>query len=249
MKLTARTRLTRSLLATLALALAAAVAGCTSGSGAGQGAAAGRSSPAGGSAGATSGSGGAGGTASGGGNAAGGSGATAAKVPAAARDLICPPGPAIGRLKPLLSQAIPAGFSPVAVVQCLSAGGIAPVHGQWNYVQKEVAVAGLGPLVTALRAASARHNGAGLAPGCPVLAAVVPRLALIGRDGAVIYPRIPVTMCGAPIQPVVASLAALHWIGLGNPIGLQPVEPQGIEPPGAAPPGAGPPQTAVLPAS
>ncbi len=245
MTLTARTTLTRSLLATLALALAAAVAGCGSGPGSAHGAAAGGNSATGGSAGATTGSAGA---ATGGGSATGGS-SPAGGVPAAARNLICPPVLTGGRLNPLLSQAIPAGFSAVAVVRCLPAGGIAPVRGQWTYVQKEAAVAGLGPLLTALRAPSARHSGAGVAPGCPVLAAVVPRLALIGRDGAVIYPRIPVTVCGAPVQAVLASLGALHWIGLGNPVGLQPVQPPGVQPPGVQPPGPGTPQTAALPGS
>jgi hypothetical protein len=248
MKLTARTTLTPSLLATLVLALAVTVAGCTSGPGAIRSAASGGNSAAGGSGSTAGGSAGGGGAAAGGGSAGAGGGATVANVPAAARDLICPPVVEFGRLRPLLSPAIPAGFEPVAVVQCLSAGGIAPVNGERSYVEKEAAVTGLGPLLTALRAPSARPAGVGPAAACPVMVTGVPRLALIGRDGAVIYPRIPVTVCGEPIQPVVESLGALQWIMLGSTGPLQG-QPPDVEPPGVEPPGPVAPQTAALPSS
>jgi hypothetical protein len=244
MKLTARTTLPPSLLATLVVALAVTVAGCTSGPGATRSAASGGNSAAGGS-GSTAGGGGA---AAGGGSAGAGGAATVANVPAAARDLICPPVFEFGRLRPLLSPAIPARFEPVAVVQCLSAGGIAPVNGERSYVEKEAAVTGLGPLLTALRAPSARPAGVGPVAACPVMVTGVPRLALIGRDGAVIYPRIPVTVCGEPIQPVVDSLAALQWIMLGSTGPLQG-QPPNVEPPGVEPPGPVAPQTAALPSS
>jgi hypothetical protein len=69
----------------------------------------------------------------------------------------------------------------------------------------------------------------------------VPELALIGTDGTVIYPGIPVTVCGAPIQPVTASLAALKWIPLsttGAPPVVQPpvVQPQVAQSQGARAP-------------
>lgn len=245
MKLTARTILTHSLLVTLALPMAVALAACSGGSGLARGAAEGGSSTvaAEGSTGTTPGSGGDDtGTAAGGGAGAAAGGGTAANVPAAAKALICPlPGRAFGGLNPRRppGKGIPAGFSPVAVVLCLPVGGIAPAGGQWSYVRKEAAVAGLGPLLTALHEPSARREATGLAQGCPVLVTVVPRLALIGRAGAVVYPQIPVTVCGAPIVPVLASLAALHWIMLSTNIGPQGISPEGVVTP----------QTAVRPSS
>jgi hypothetical protein len=214
---TACTGLTKSLLAgSLAIGLAAALAACASTSG--PAATAGRSASAGGG-GAASGSPGNGaaagsGTATGGG--AGGSGGAAsnggpANVPAVARTLICPPlsfeGPSTEQPT---NQAIPAGFQAVAVVQCAPVGAIAP--GSLNYVRKEVAITGLGPLLAALRKPSAVRNAAH--PECLLPFMIMPRLALVGSDGAVIYPRIPVSVCGAPIPQVGASLTALHWIKL-----------------------------------
>jgi hypothetical protein len=244
MKPTPRTILTHSLLVPLALTVAAALAAC-----AGESAGGGNGVPAAGSAGQSSGSAGAGaatgagagagGAASAGGDAgaAGGagqaSGGAPANVPAVAKALICPLlGPAFERPNAQGSsgQVIPPGFSPVAVVQCGPGGVIAPVVGERNLVRKEVAVADLQPLLTALGEPSARRAGPGPQPGCPVLTVAATELALIGRDGTVIYPRIPVTVCGSPIQPVTASLAALHWIPLSTTGTPQVGQPQVTQP-------------------
>jgi hypothetical protein len=237
MKPTARAILTHSLLLPLALAVAAALAACAGESaGGGNGApAAGSARTTTGSAAASAGTGAGAGTGSGAGPAApaaqpSGGASGAANVPPAATALICPlPGPVFGPLPTpgASGQVIPAGFSPVAVVQCRSGGAIAPVAGDGNYVRKEVAVADLGPLLAALRETSALRGGPGPRPGCPILTAAVPDLALIGRDGSVIYPQIPVTVCGAAIQPVTASLAVLHWIPLSTTEAPQVVQPQG----------------------
>jgi hypothetical protein len=236
---------TKSLLAgPLAIALAAAIAACTSTSG--PAATAGGSAAASGSGGSASGSTGNGGAAAGSGIAAGGGSASngpgaAANVPVAARALICPPNALVGSdpLRPV-GQTIPAGFQAVAVVQCAPVGTIAPATGAWTYVRKEVAITGLGPLLTALRERSDLRVG----PNCLLPFTIRPRIALIGIDGAVIYPRIPVGVCGAPIPQVDASLAALHWIKLSTTIEPQPLRPQ--DPAGQ---GVLAPSTAVRPAS
>ena len=227
MKPTARTILRHSLLVPMALAVAAALAAC-----AGESAGGGHGVTAAGSAGASTGS--AGASAGNGAGAAapagqGSGGGTAANVPAAAKALICPPplsafGPP--NAPGSAGQVIPAGFSPVAVVQCRAAGAIAPVAGQLTYVRKEVAVADLQPLLAALQQPSAPRAGPGPTPGCPVLTLAVPELALIGRDGSVVYPRIPVTVCGAAIAPVTASLDALHWITVSTTGPQQAGQPQ-----------------------
>jgi hypothetical protein len=231
------TGLTKSLLAgSLAIGLAAALAACASTSG--PASTAGGSAAAAGGGGATSGSHGNGGAAAGSGTAtgggAGGSGGAAssggaANVPAAARTLICPPlsfeGPNTERP---LNQAIPAGFQAVAVVQCVPVGAIAPAS--LNYVRKEVAITGLGPLLAALRKPSGFRNA--VHPDCLLPFMIMPRLALVGSDGAVIYPRIPVNVCGAPIPEVGTSLAALHWIKLSTQ--FEPQGATGINPGGPA---------------
>jgi hypothetical protein len=242
MKPTARTTLTHSLLVTLALAVTAALAACGGESAAGHDSAAGANSVTGtGSAGATGSSAAAGATASAGttpsvGATAGAGptagGGTAANVPAAAIEIACPAPLALPQyaLGPS-SQIIPAGFRPVAVVQCVVTSAVA-LHSEGAHVLKEAALADLGPLVAALREPSAGRAGVSPPAGCPVLAVAPPGLALVGRDGAVIYPRIPVTVCGAPIQAVAASLAALHWIVLGTTRVPQGVQPQGVQPQG-----------------
>ena len=250
MKPTARTIKTHSLLVPMALAVAAALAAC-----AGESAGGGNSATATGSAGASTGSAGASagngaGAAAPAGQASGGG--TAANVPAAAKTLICPPPvPVSGQLNApgAPPQVVPAGFSPVAVVQCRATGAIAPVAGQLSYVRKEVAVADLRPLLAALQQPSAPRAGPGPTPGCPVLTMPVPELALIGRDGSVVYPRIPVTVCGAAIAPVTASLAALHWIMLSATSPQQAGQPQAGRPQGGQPQGARTPPIVVQPAN
>ncbi|HTA11599.1 MAG TPA: hypothetical protein VK836_23970 [Streptosporangiaceae bacterium] len=252
MKPTARTILTHSLLVPMALAVAAALAAC-----AGESVSGGNGVTASGTAGASTGSTGASaatgagaGPAAPAGQASGGG--TAANVPAAAKTLICPPPvPVSGQLNApgAAPQVVPAGFSPVAVVQCRAAGAIEPLAGQLTYVRKEVAVADLRPLLASLQEPSAPRAGPGPTPGCPVLTTPVPELALIGRDGSVVYPRIPVTVCGAAIAPVTASLAALHWIMLSATSPQQAGQPQAGRPQGGQPQGARTPPIVVQPAN
>lgn len=42
------------------------------------------------------------------------------------------------------------------------------------------------------------------------------QLALIGADGTVIEPLVPVTVCGTPLHAVAVSLAALDWITVSS---------------------------------
>ena len=127
-------------------------------------------------------------------------------------------------------------------MQCAPVGTIAPASGTWTYVRKQVAITGLGPLLTALREPSDLRVD--VRPNCLLPFTIRPRLALVGSDGAVIYPRIPVSVCGAPIRQVEASLAALKWIKLSTTSEPQPLPPQ--DPAGQ---GVRAPSTAVHPAS
>ena len=153
--------------------------------------------------------------------------AATAKVPAAAIRVTCPvlgPAGAAGQSVPgQPAQPIPQGFSPVAVVQCIEVRAMAP-GGQATNVPKEVAVAGLGALMAAIRRPSAPPTPASRVVGCPVVARiVVPWLVLIGRDGQLIHPRVPVGQCGAPVPPLRATLNSLHWIELPGTLEPPPV--------------------------
>jgi hypothetical protein len=147
----------------------------------------------------------------------------AARVPAAARRVKCPlAGAGIVRL-PQIAQPrvsittdpIPAGFRPVAVVECVRVPAIVPVTGLRIMEQRRVAVSGLGRLVTTLRMPSTRLLKGGV-PACLAPISVLPWLVLIGADGQVIHPAVPVGPCGLPIVPVLTSLSSLHWIPLGT---------------------------------
>jgi hypothetical protein len=106
---------------------------------------------------------------------------------------------------------------------------MSPARGLATNVRKEVAVAGLSPLMAALRRPSATQTLTSRVVWCPVVARIVPWLVLIGRDGQLIQPRIPVGACGVPVAPVLASLNSLHWINLPAPIATK--LPAAVDPP------------------
>jgi hypothetical protein len=111
-------------------------------------------------------------------------------------------------------QPIPAGFRPVAVVECVTATSIH--HGVVRVeLRRQAAIAGLGRLLAALREPSTPQPKGPL-PACMVPAISRPWFVLVGATGQVIYPVVPVGPCGEPIGPVLASLKALDWITLGT---------------------------------
>ena len=69
----------------------------------------------------------------------------------------------------------------------------------------------LGPLLKALLAPASTVGSFAAAPPCLMPTVDLFQLALVGANGQVIKPSIPVTVCGRPSQAVVASLAALTW--------------------------------------
>jgi hypothetical protein len=156
-------------------------------------------------------------------------------VPAAARRVRCPA--VISPLVPLPESAkgggsalpnypvqpaepIPAGFKPVAVVECVTASSIN--HGIVRIVERRrAAVTGLGRLVAALREPSTPRRK-GLLPACMVPVRSWPWFVLVSATGQVVHPVVPVGLCGLPSAAVLASLNSLHWITLGTvslPIG------------------------------
>ncbi len=203
-------RLTRTTLGVLAVALTTGIVGCGSLGSATPSAARARQHAA-----ATSSA--AAGGASGTGQGAGTPAERLARVPAVARRVTCAAAEPANEGVPLAllpgGQDIPAGFSPVAVVECINLGQFGPGHGAGAAERREAAVSGLAGLMTALRQTQAEPSPPG--PVC-IAQLRVPWFVLVGQDGQVIRPRLPATLCGqSTASRVLASLKALPWINLG----------------------------------
>ena len=106
------------------------------------------------------------------------------------------------------SKTLPASFVPVAVIRCVTDYQIIPGKGQWETATLERADQGLAPLLTALQRPNQTRP-----PGtfCSDLVELPPQFVLVGKDGQVIWPTLPVTGCGLPQGEVLGALAALPW--------------------------------------
>jgi hypothetical protein len=228
----AQSALTRSVqAAALMTALGTTLTACTgaarTAAASNQSAAPNAGAAAGGSAGGSATAGGSGTATSGG---AAGTAGAAGNIPAAARTPICQsPGARLRIVLPGSGQPIPPGFTAIAIVRCTFAGAIRPTK-LGGFTRQEVAVTGLGPVLAALRLPSAARNQA---MSCLPPTLFLTRIALIGSNGSVIYPRIPVNACGIPLLQLTTRLDALHWIPVGST-----TEPQGLPSQNAAGQGA-----------
>jgi len=106
------------------------------------------------------------------------------------------------------SKTLPASFEPVAVIRCVTNFQMIPGKGQWETATLERADQGLAPLLTALQRPNQTRP-----PGtfCSDLVALPPQFVLVGKDGQVIRPALPVTGCGLVQREVLGALAALPW--------------------------------------
>jgi hypothetical protein len=104
--------------------------------------------------------------------------------------------------------SLPASFVPVAVIRCVTSDQTIPGKGQWEVATLERADKNLAPLTAALR-----HPSGGTRKGmlCPEIAMVPPQFALVGGDGKMLVPRLPVSGCGLVQPQVLAALGALSW--------------------------------------
>ncbi len=138
--------------------------------------------------------------------------ASKADVLAAARRVKCPAldGTISRSGRSLRTEPIPAGFRPVALVECIRVPGIVPVDESQAVEVRRVAVTGLGRLVAALRLPSTPRTR-GLVPACLLPVAGFPWIVLIGPGDHLVRPRVPIGACGLPIVPVQVSLSSLHW--------------------------------------
>jgi hypothetical protein len=112
------------------------------------------------------------------------------------------------------TEPVPAGFKPVAVVECVWVTSVN--HGVFRIEERrQAAVAGLGRLLAALRERSHPQPKAAL-PACLTPTYSRPWFVLVSATGQAIRPAIPVGLCGLPAPAVLASLKSLHWISLGT---------------------------------
>ena len=104
--------------------------------------------------------------------------------------------------------SLPASFVPVAVIRCVTSDQTIPGKGQWEVATLERADKNLAPLTTALR-----HPSGGIRHDimCPEIAMIPPQFVLVGGDGKMLMPRLPVSGCGLVQPQVLAALSALSW--------------------------------------
>jgi hypothetical protein len=124
----------------------------------------------------------------------------------------------------LRAEPIPAGFSPVGVVECIRIPAIVPVAGPGPEEIRRMAFGDLDRLVAALRMPSTPRSRL-LVPACLLPVDEQPWIVLIGPDGRLLRPRVPIGACGLPIVPVQVSLSSLHWKTLSSTPGVT-VSPQ-----------------------
>ena len=106
------------------------------------------------------------------------------------------------------SKKLPASFVPVAVIRCVTDYQMIPGKGQWETATLERADQGLAPLLTALQRPN-QNRPAGTF--CSDLVELPPQFVLVGKDGQVIWPALPVTGCGLVQGELLGALAALPW--------------------------------------
>ena len=104
--------------------------------------------------------------------------------------------------------ALPASFVPVAVIRCVTSDQMIPGKGQWEVATLERADKNLAPLIAALRRPAPERNPGAL---CPYIAMVPPQFVMVGGDGRMIIPRLPLSGCGQVQLQVLAALSGLAW--------------------------------------
>lgn len=121
---------------------------------------------------------------------------------------------------------LPPGFKVIAAMRCIQADRVVPGRGLWEFELRQVADHGLARLAAALRRPSV--------PPPPNLACAVPGVSvppfmLLGRDGRMIYPKLPTEECGNPQRQVLTAVRELHWVTVSARRGIQLETQAGIE--------------------
>jgi len=128
-----------------------------------------------------------------------------------ARGVHClPPGPS--------PAPLPADFVVAAAIRCVETERVVPGRGVWQFELRQVADHGLARLAAALRRPSIPPPPNQM---CPAVGVVVIPFVLLGRDGRLVYPRLPTGECGNPLPQVSLALQDLHWVTVSAQRGAQ----------------------------
>jgi hypothetical protein len=119
--------------------------------------------------------------------------------------------PAFDKLKAVTSDStLPADFGTVEVVRCRSEVRTVPGDGEWNVDVAERATTGYSAFLGLLRE-SDESTPTGAPVACTADMLLVPDFGLVGKDGTVIRPKLPLTFCGKPRPEVLTALNDLPW--------------------------------------
>jgi hypothetical protein len=119
--------------------------------------------------------------------------------------------PAVEKLHAITAEsALPKDFHAVAIVRCISEQRAVKGDGTWVFDIAQRATANLSGLVGLLREPD-QSPSPNSQVACAAALLLVPAFGLVGPDGTVIRPRLPVTECGQPQPAVLAALNALSW--------------------------------------
>jgi len=128
-----------------------------------------------------------------------------------ARGVHClPPGPP--------PVPLPADFVVAAAIRCIETQRVVPGRGVWQFELRQVADHGLARLAAALRLPSIPPPPNQM---CAAVLGVVIPFVLLGRDGRLVYPRLPTGECGNPLPQVSLALQDLHWVTVSAQRGAQ----------------------------
>jgi hypothetical protein len=109
------------------------------------------------------------------------------------------------------ARAVPATLQVSWVLRCTISA-----KGGSRLLVAEHSVGDTAPLLRALKAPS----GLRIKTVCPMLRQLVPYFALVEPDGTVFVPKVPLSNCGMPQNPVTVALNALRYSTLSSkPIG------------------------------
>jgi hypothetical protein len=147
--------------------------------------------------------------------------APAAPPPPAAGTPV-PAGPATADCKGWPSnvpyETLPASFTPVAAIRCVSNYQTLPGKGEWLVATLQRADKGLTQLTNALRQPAGHLQPRTI---CPEYVMLPPRIVLVDAAGKMVRPRLPVNSCGNTSGQVMAALAALPW----QTVSVRPIAP------------------------
>ena len=121
--------------------------------------------------------------------------------------------PAIAKLRGVTTESVlPKGFNAVAAVRCSIEQHAVPGDGTWQFDVAQRASSGPG-LADFLRLLQQPNESTPTNEqiACPADLLVLPDFGLVGSDGTVIRPKLPLTVCGQPLPNVLTALSALPW--------------------------------------